>query len=234
LLITLKSSSESSNPIIVLQGVSKVFGRPNQETRALSNVNLRVNRGEYVAITGPSGGGKSTLLSIMGLLDEPSEGRYVLCDRPVESLSMSERAFARNSHLGFVFQAFNLIDDLTVFENVELPLVYRNLAKADRRLRVEQALKNVGLDADGGSYPRHLSGGQQQRVSMARAVVGEPAIVLADEPTGNLDSTNGRTIMDLLAKLHHRGTTICLVTHDAEFARCASRQISLFDGEIVP
>jgi putative ABC transport system ATP-binding protein len=221
-----------TSAIIVLEGVEKFFGPPKNETRALRGIDLCIAAGEYVAITGPSGGGKSTLLSIIGLLDVPSAGRCFLEGRATHKFGGRERAFVRNTQLGFVFQAFNLIEDLTVFENVELPLVYRGLSGNERRERVNEALDNVGLSLRKSSLPSSLSGGERQRASLARAVAGKPPILLADEPTGNLDSENGRVVMDLIAKLHSNGTTVCLVTHDRKFARLAERRVTLHDGRI--
>jgi putative ABC transport system ATP-binding protein len=203
------------------------------ETHALAGIHLDIKRGEYVAIAGPSGCGKSTLLSILGLLDTPSEGKYWLNDRPVESLSLSERARTRNREIGFIFQSFNLIGDLTVFENVELPLTYRGMKASERKTRCNAALERVGMAHRAKHLPSQLSGGQQQRVAVARAVVGEPLILLADEPTGNLDSKNGEMVMDLMRELHRAGATICMVTHDPRYAAHADRSIHLFDGRVV-
>jgi len=203
------------------------------ETHALSNVNVSIGRGEYVSIAGPSGCGKSTLLSILGLLDSPTQGSYALNSRPVATLKTSERARVRNREIGFIFQSFNLIGDLTVFENVELPLTYRGMRPAERRQRVSDALERVGMAHRAKHVPSQLSGGQQQRVAVARAVAGEPVILLADEPTGNLDSKSGEAVMDLLHELHQNGATICMVTHDPRYARHAQRTIHLFDGKIV-
>ena len=222
----------SSNSLIRLSDVKKVFYTDEVETHALSGIQLNVEKGEYISIAGPSGCGKSTLLSILGLLDTPSGGDYVLNDKPVENLSLSERARIRNREVGFIFQSFNLIGDLTVWENVALPLTYRGLVEAERRERVEEALAKVGMTARAKHYPAQLSGGQQQRVAVARALGGRPSILLADEPTGNLDSKNGDTIMALLRDLHAEGSTICLVTHDERYSRDAQRTIRLFDGEI--
>jgi putative ABC transport system ATP-binding protein len=203
------------------------------ETHALAGIQLEVQTGEYLAIAGPSGCGKSTLLSILGLLDTPSEGRYWLNGRPVEQLSLSERARTRNREIGFIFQSFNLIGDLTVFENVELPLTYRGMKASERKSRVGEALERVGMAHRAKHLPSQLSGGQQQRVAVARAVVGQPLILLADEPTGNLDSKNGEVVMDLLRELHKGGATICMVTHDPRYAAHADRSIHLFDGQVV-
>src|SRR5512139_2025591 len=219
--------------LITLEGVTKVFYTDEVETHALSGVHLRIERGEYVCIAGPSGCGKSTLLSILGLLDTPTEGRYSLSGQPVASLGHAARARIRNREVGFIFQSFNLIGDLTVFENVELPLTYRGLNTAERKQRVNEALEKVGMAHRTKHYPSQLSGGQQQRVAVARALAGKPAILLADEPTGNLDSKNGDAVMELLRGLHREGATICMVTHDQRFARHAERTVHLFDGRIV-
>jgi putative ABC transport system ATP-binding protein len=215
-----------------MEAVRKVFVTDEVETRALEGIDLEVKRGEYISISGPSGCGKSTLLSILGLLDSPSEGTYVLNGRPVQNLSLSERAKIRNREIGFVFQAFNLIGDLTVYENVELPLTYRGMGNAERKRRTQEALERMGMAHRMKHYPAQLSGGQQQRVAVARALAGEPSILLADEPTGNLDSANGEAVMELLTDLHKNGATICMVTHDPRYARCADRSIDLFDGRI--
>ena len=219
--------------LIHLDSVNNVFYTDELETHALTNIHLEIRRGEYVSIAGPSGCGKSTLLSILGLLDAPTTGRYTLAGEHVEALNMAERARIRNRQIGFIFQAFNLIGDLTVAENVELPLGYRKLAPAERKRRVEDALGRVGMMHRAKHYPAQLSGGQQQRVAVARALAGEPAILLADEPTGNLDSKNGEAVMDLLRELHAAGSTICMVTHDPRFTRYADRTVHLFDGRIV-
>ncbi|QQS48645.1 MAG: ABC transporter ATP-binding protein [Acidobacteriota bacterium] len=222
-----------SEPLLRLEGVTKVFLTDEVETHALSGVHLDINQGEYVSIAGPSGCGKSTLLSILGLLDSPSDGNYWLNGKPVQGLNMSERARIRNREIGFIFQSFNLIGDLTVYENVELPLTYRGMSSAERKQRVNAALEKVGMAHRAKHLPSQLSGGQQQRVAVARAVAGEPLILLADEPTGNLDSTNGEAVMELLRELHRGGATICMVTHDPRFARHADRSIHLFDGRVV-
>jgi putative ABC transport system ATP-binding protein len=219
--------------IIHLEGVSKIFSTDDMETHALNNIHLDVRRGEYVSISGPSGCGKSTLLAILGLLDSPSGGEYVLNGKPVQTLKLSERARIRNREIGFIFQAFNLIGDLTVYENVELPLTYRGMPGAERKRKVHEALERVGMGHRVKHYPSQLSGGQQQRVAVARALGGDPAILLADEPTGNLDSTNGEAVMELLRELHRGGSTICMVTHDPRFAACADRSVQLFDGRVV-
>jgi putative ABC transport system ATP-binding protein len=219
--------------LITLQGIRKVFLTDEVETHALDNINVEIDRGEYVSIAGPSGCGKSTLLSILGLLDTPSDGAYELNGQPVARLSMADRARVRNREIGFIFQSFNLIGDLTVYENVELPLTYRGMRPTERKQRVTDALERVGMAHRAKHLPSQLSGGQQQRVAVARAVCGEPAILLADEPTGNLDSKNGEAVMDLLKTLHQAGATICMVTHDARYASHADRTIHLFDGRVV-
>jgi putative ABC transport system ATP-binding protein len=216
-----------------LEGVGKVFFTDELETHALSGVHLDIDQGEYVAIAGPSGCGKSTLLSILGLLDSPNEGVYLLKGEPVHTLKWQQRAGLRNREIGFIFQSFNLISHLTVFENVELPLIYGGVSRADRKRQVEQALDRVGMGHRAKHLPSQLSGGQQQRVAVARALSGRPSLLLADEPTGNLDSHNGELVMDLLNELHQGGATVVTVTHDARFARRASRTVQLFDGRIV-
>ena len=223
----------SAQPLILLEGVTKVFYTDEVETHALSGVHLEIQRGEYVSIGGPSGCGKSTLLSIMGLLDTPTEGRYLINGRAVEKLKPAERARIRNREVGFIFQAFNLIGDLTVYENVELPLTYRGMRAAERKKRVHEALEKVGMSHRMKHYPSQLSGGQQQRVAVARGLGGNPSILLADEPTGNLDSTNGQAVMDLLSDLHKQGATVCMVTHDPRYASFADRTVHLFDGRVV-
>jgi len=222
-----------ADPLIRLEGIKKVFYTDEVETHALSDIHLEIKHGEYVAIAGPSGCGKTTLLSILGLLDTPTEGTYTLDNQPVARLSASDRARVRNRQIGFIFQAFNLIGDLTVYENVELPLTYRGMAAEERRKRVQSALERVGMSHRMKHFPAQLSGGQQQRVAVARAVAGDPAILLADEPTGNLDSTNGEAVMELLRELHQGGATICMVTHDPRYARHADRSVHLFDGKVV-
>jgi putative ABC transport system ATP-binding protein len=222
-----------SDVLIHLEGVTKVFLTDEVETHALAGIQLEIHRGEFVSIAGPSGCGKSTLLSILGLLDSPSDGSYTLNDRAVARLSLSERTRIRNREIGFIFQAFNLIGDLTVYENVELPLTYRGMSSSERKERVEQALEKVAMAHRMKHYPSQLSGGQQQRVAVARALVGEPSILLADEPTGNLDSKNGEAVMELLHELNRQGATLCMVTHDPRYAATASRNIHLFDGRIV-
>ena len=219
--------------LIQLTDIKKVFLTDEVETHALSGIHLEIQKGEYVSIAGPSGCGKSTLLAILGLLDTASDGSYVLNETNVSNLDHAERARIRNREIGFIFQSFNLIGDLTVFENVELPLTYRGLGAAERKERATEALEKVGMSHRMRHYPSQLSGGQQQRVAVARALGGKPSILLADEPTGNLDSKNGDAVMDLLRQLHREGATICMVTHDPRFARHADRQIHLFDGRIV-
>jgi putative ABC transport system ATP-binding protein len=216
-----------------MEGVTKVFLADEVETHALDGVHVEIGQGEFLAIAGPSGCGKSTLLSILGLLDSPTEGSYRLKDEPVAALSLSVRTEIRNREIGFIFQAFNLIGDLNVFENVELPLTYRSMPAAERKKRVYEVLERVGMAHRMKHYPSQLSGGQQQRVAVARALVGQPSILLADEPTGNLDSKNSEAVMELLQQLHHEGATICMVTHDPRFAGMADRTIHLFDGRIV-
>ena len=225
--------SAATDSLIHLDGVTKVFLTDEVETHALSGIHLEIKNGEYVSIAGPSGCGKTTLLSILGLLDTPTDGKYVLNNKEVSDLSFSERARIRNQEIGFIFQAFNLIGDLTVYENVELPLTYRGMASKERKERVQEALERVGMSHRMKHYPSQLSGGQQQRVAVARAVVGKPSILLADEPTGNLDSRNSESVMELLEELHKDGATICMVTHDPRFARYAGRSIHLFDGRVV-
>jgi putative ABC transport system ATP-binding protein len=220
-------------PVIEMRGVTKVFYTDEVETHALSEVDLTILPGEYVCVAGPSGCGKSTLLSIAGLLDAPTKGKYLLNGRPVEDLSMSERARIRNREIGFIFQNFNLIGDLTVHENVELPLTYRGMRSSERKERVHEALDRVGMAHRAKHYPSQLSGGEQQRVAVARALGGRPTILLADEPTGNLDSKNGDAVMELLTELHNEGATIGMVSHDPRYAAYAARQIQLFDGQIV-
>jgi putative ABC transport system ATP-binding protein len=220
-------------PLINLEGITKVFYTDEVETHALSGIHLQIQRGEYVSIAGPSGCGKSTLLAILGLLDSPTEGNYLLNEQAVSQLGLAERARIRNREVGFIFQSFNLIGDLTVYENVELPLTYRGMSTAERKGRISEALEKVGMAHRVKHFPSQLSGGQQQRVAVARALAGKPSILLADEPTGNLDSKNGEAVMLLLSELHREGATICMVTHDARFARHAERTIHLFDGRVV-
>jgi putative ABC transport system ATP-binding protein len=222
-----------AEPLIKLEGIKKVFLTDEVETHALSGIHLEVMPGEYIAIAGPSGCGKSTLLSILGLLDTPTDGAYTLNGKAVANLKMAERSRIRNREIGFIFQAFNLIGDLTVYENVELPLTYRGMASAERKKRVQESLEKVGMAHRMKHYPSQLSGGQQQRVAVARALGGSPSILLADEPTGNLDSRNGEAVMDLLKQLHRDGATICMVTHDPRYAQYADRSIHLFDGRVV-
>ena len=225
--------NDATQPLIHLRKVTKVFLTDEIETHALESVDLEIRNGEYVAISGPSGCGKSTLLSILGLLDTPSDGDYELNGQPVANLKMSESARTRNREIGFIFQSFNLIGDLSVYENVELPLTYRGMRPAERKERVTAALEKVEMAHRAKHLPSQLSGGQQQRVAVARAVCGQPSILLADEPTGNLDSKNGWAVMELLAGLHAEGSTICMVTHDPRYAEHAEREIHLFDGRVV-
>ncbi|MFZ3200729.1 MAG: ABC transporter ATP-binding protein [Candidatus Acidiferrales bacterium] len=222
----------NGQPLIRLEGVSKIFHTDEVETHALSGVHLEIKDGEFLSIAGPSGCGKSTLLSILGLLDSPTHGNYWIHTEAVEKLSLSDRTRIRNREIGFIFQAFNLIGDLTVYENVELPLTYRSISSEERKKRVEKALERVGMEHRMKHYPSQLSGGQQQRVAVARALVGQPSILLADEPTGNLDSKNSEAVMELLRELHREGATICMVTHDPRYASIADRTIHLFDGRI--
>src|SRR3981081_3074591 len=221
--------NNGSDPLIRLNSVTKVFLTDEVETHALSGIPLDIRPGEYVSIAGPSGCGKTTLLSILGLLDTPSDGSYLLEDKPVANLSPSERARIRNRRIRFAFPGVNLSGDLTVAENVELPLTYRGMSGTERTKRVQQALEKVGMSHRAKHYPVQLSGGQQQRVAVARAVVGDPAILLADEPTGNLDSSNGEAVMELLRTLNRAGATVCMVTHDPRYAKHADRSIHLFD-----
>jgi putative ABC transport system ATP-binding protein len=222
-----------SDALIRMQEIEKVFLTDEVETHALSNIHLDVKKGEWLSIVGPSGSGKTTLLAILGLLDTATGGEYLLDQKPVRDLHASDRAHVRNRHIGFIFQSFNLIGDLTVAENVELPLTYRGMPPAERKKRVEEALARVGMSHRARHMPGQLSGGQQQRVAVARAVAGDPLILLADEPTGNLDSKNGQTVMKLLSELHQSGSTLIMVTHDPAYARLATRTVSLFDGRIV-
>lgn len=225
---------ENTQPLIEIEELTKVFYTDEIETHALSGVHLKIERGEYVAMSGPSGCGKSTLLSIVGLLDTPTSGQYQLNGQPVENLDFAQRSRIRNQEIGFIFQSFNLIGDLTVYENVELPLTYRSgMAAPERKRRVQESLERVGMAHRMRHYPSQLSGGQQQRVAVARALAGSPSILLADEPTGNLDSKNGEAVMELLRNLHREGSTICMVTHDPRFAAHADRNIHLFDGKVV-
>src|SRR5437667_747463 len=224
---------KSAQPLLRLEGIKKVFFTDEVETHALAGIHLEINQGDYLSIAGPSGCGKSTLLSILGLLDSPTEGAYTLNGQPVATLGHSERARIRNREIGFIFQSFNLIGDLTVFENVELPLTYRGMSGTERKQYVTEALERVGMGHRAKHLPSQLSGGQQQRVAVARALAGKPAILLADEPTGNLDSRNGEAVMSLLKELHAGGATICMVTHDERFAQHADRTVHLFDGRVV-
>jgi putative ABC transport system ATP-binding protein len=223
----------NTQSLIQLEGVSKVFYTEDVETHALNSIFLEIGQGEFVAIAGPSGCGKTTRLSILGLLDTPTGGEYRLVGEPVAKLTAGQRAHIRNREIGFIFQAFNLIGDLTVYENVELPLTYRGMPQAERKKRVMEALERVGMVHRTGHYPAQLSGGQQQRVAVARAIAGSPSVLLADEPTGNLDSTNGEAVMDLLKELHRGGATIVMVTHDPRYAEYAERSIHLFDGQVL-
>jgi putative ABC transport system ATP-binding protein len=225
--------SANGHSVIRLDGVTKVFFTDEVETHALSGIHLEIGHGEFISIAGPSGCGKSTLLSILGLLDTPTAGAYWLNDKPAEKLKLSERARIRNREIGFIFQSFNLIGDLSVYENVELPLTYRGMPSNERKKRVHDGLEKVGMAHRTNHFPSQLSGGQQQRVAVARAIAGNPLILLADEPTGNLDSVNGEAVMSLLRNLHREGATICMVTHDPRFARYAERTIHLFDGRVV-
>jgi len=227
------ASAGGSQAVIRLSGIKKVFYTDEVETHALQDIHVEVQPGEYVAMEGPSGCGKTTLLSILGLLDTPTDGEYTLAGEPVAQLTPSQRARIRNRQIGFIFQAFNLIGDLTVYENVELPLTYRGMGAAERRQKTNSALERVGMAHRAKHFPAQLSGGQQQRVAVARALGADPLILLADEPTGNLDSKNGDAVMDLLKELHDNGATVCIVTHDPRYAHHAERTINLFDGRIV-
>jgi putative ABC transport system ATP-binding protein len=224
--------ARTGKALLSLEGIKKIYYTDEVETHALSDVTLDIDEGEYVSIAGPSGSGKTTLLSILGLLDSPTEGEYTLAGEAVANLSLADRARVRNRQIGFIFQAFNLIGDLTVAENVELPLTYRGMTAGERKTRVRDSLERVAMSHRANHYPSQLSGGQQQRVAVARAVAGDPAILLADEPTGNLDSQNSEAVMELLSELHRGGATICMVTHDSRYARNADRVISLFDGRV--
>lgn len=226
-------AAAANGTLIRMENITKVFYTDEIETHALSGIHMEIRKGEYVSIAGPSGSGKSTLLAIIGLLDSPTDGSYVLNGNSVANLNISERSRIRNREIGFIFQSFNLIGDLNVYENVELPLTYRGMPAAERKQRVQTALERVGMSHRTKHYPSQLSGGQQQRVAVARALAGSPSILLADEPTGNLDSRNAEAVMDLLRDLHREGATICMVTHDPRFARHADRQIHLFDGRVV-
>ena len=226
-------AANEEHTLIHLKDIKKVFYTDEVETHALADVHLEIKQGEYVAISGPSGCGKTTLLSLLGLLDTPTGGEYLLDGVPVAGLDAAQRARVRNRQIGFIFQAFNLIGDLTVYENVELPLTYRGMSSTERKERVHAALERVGMAHRVKHYPAQLSGGQQQRVAVARAVAGDPAILLADEPTGNLDSVNGESVMGLLQELHRNGATICMVTHDPRYELHADRSVHLFDGRVV-
>ncbi len=230
---TATAATGATPALIKLEGIKKVFLTDEVETHALSGIHLDIFKGEFVSIAGPSGCGKSTLLSILGLLDSPSDGKYILNGQAVENITLSDRARIRNREIGFIFQSFNLIGDLTVYENVELPLTYRGMPAAERKQRTVEALERVGMGHRAKHLPSQLSGGQQQRVAVARALAGSPSVLLADEPTGNLDSKNGDAVMELLRDLHRAGSTIVMVTHDNRFARSADRTIHLFDGRIV-
>ena len=222
-----------TDPLLQLDAIEKVFVADEVETHALASIHLAVTRGEWLAIVGPSGSGKTTLLAILGLLDTATGGRFLLDGKPVHDLSPRERARVRNRDIGFIFQSFNLIGDLNVFENVELPLTYRGLPPPERQRRVEAALARVGMSHRARHLPGQLSGGQQQRVAVARAVAGDPVLLLADEPTGNLDTKNGQAVMKLLGELHQGGSTVIMVTHEASYAKLATRRVTLFDGRIV-
>lgn len=224
--------STNEQPMIRLEGATKIFYAEEVETHALADVSLEIRKGDYVSISGPSGSGKSTLLSILGLLEPPTDGDYLLKGTSVADLSLTDRSRIRNREIGFIFQSFNLIGDLSVSENVELPLTYREMSNSERKRRVKAALDRVGMSHRSKHMPNQLSGGQQQRVAVARAVAGEPALLLADEPTGNLDSANGDAVMDLLHELHRDGATVCLVTHSPHYARYADHVVHLFDGRI--
>ncbi len=232
-LPALAPKAAPTRPLLELTGIAKTFHTDDVETRALSSVELSVGKGEFVSISGPSGSGKSTLLAILGLLDVPSEGEYRIDGQDTARLDPVRRAAMRNRSIGFIFQAFNLIGDLTVEENVELPLTYRGLPAAERRQRVAAALDGVRMGHRARHMPAQLSGGQQQRVAVARAIAGDPLILLADEPTGNLDSKNGDAVMELLEQMHAKGATICMVTHNEDYARKATRVVHLFDGRVV-
>jgi putative ABC transport system ATP-binding protein len=226
-------ASNGDGALISMRSIKKVFYTDDVETHALSDVHFEIAKGEYVAISGPSGCGKTTLLSILGLLDSPTTGEYTLAGESVARLTPTERARVRNRQIGFIFQAFNLIGDLSVFDNVELPLTYRDMPAAERKDRVAAALERVGMSHRAKHFPAQLSGGQQQRVAVARAVAGDPAILLADEPTGNLDSKNGEAVMELLRELNANGSTVCMVTHDSRYAQHADREVQLFDGRVL-
>jgi putative ABC transport system ATP-binding protein len=229
---TTASNTAASEPLVRLRNLSKIFYSDELETRAVSGLDLNIDRGEYVAISGPSGSGKSTLLSIIGLLDSPTEGEYILAGEPVTELSRAERARLRGQHIGFIFQAFNLIGSMTVLANVERPMTFRKMPADERRRRATEALERVGMSNRAKHYPSQLSGGQQQRVAVARAVAGSPSLLLADEPTGNLDSENGEKVMELLRELHKGGATVCMVTHDPRYTRDANRTVHMLDGRM--
>ena len=226
-------SQNNNLPLIQLNAVTKVFLADEVETHALSGIHLEINKGEYLSIAGPSGCGKSTLLSILGLLDTPSEGTYQLNGQPVQSLTLGDRARIRNREIGFIFQSFNLIGDLTVFENVELPLTYRGMAQAERKQRVLGALEKVGMSHRAKHLPSQLSGGQQQRVAVARALGGSPSVLLADEPTGNLDTRTSIEIMGLFQELNESGITIVMVTHELDIAAYCRRMVVMRDGQVI-
>ena len=234
-----KSADEPARqdmPLIRLEHVSRVFPgeTANEQTRALWDVTVDINRGEYVSVSGPSGCGKSTFLSVLALLDTPTSGRYYLDGRPTDQLTPAEKARLRNIEIGLIFQSFNLIADMSVYENVEYPLVLRNVVPADRKARVDAALERVGLTGRGKLRPGQLSGGHQQLVAVARAITGRPSILLADEPTGNLDSKSGDALMEMLGELHADGATVCLASHDPRYIARAGRHIYLFDGQVSP
>ena len=219
--------------VVTMKNIHKRYDGQQIETHALQGVSLEISQGEFVAITGPSGCGKSTLLSIMGLMDSASEGDYQIAQIPTKNLKVDQRTQIRNEHIGYVFQSFNLIDSLTVFENVALPLEHRNIKAKEIKQRVEEVLAQVDMAHRQSYRPNQLSGGQQQRIAIARALVGKPDLILVDEPTGNLDSKNGDQVMALLENLNKNGSTIVMVTHDSRYSRCANRQIQLLDGKIV-
>jgi len=222
----------SWSPLVFMEDVTKVFRAGQLENRVLAGINLEINTGEYVLIVGPSGCGKSTLLAIMGLMDSPTDGVYCFDGKPVKNMSLSERARIRSHDIGFVFQNFNLIGDLTVFENVEQPLTYQKMRSSERKVLVQEALERVGMINQARRRPGQLSGGEQQRVAVARALVGKPRILLADEPTGNLDSAGGQAIMNLLRQVHQSGTTVCMVTHDPRFVHLADQVVQMLDGRL--
>jgi putative ABC transport system ATP-binding protein len=229
------TAADPAMPVIRLEHISRIYkGDADEETRALDDVSLDIQRGEYVSVSGPSGCGKTTLLSILGLLETPTSGRYWLNGRPTDRLTAAERARVRNLEVGLVFQSFNLLGDLTVFENVEYPLTVRGVPPAERKARVDAALDRVGLAARARQRPGALSGGHQQLVAVARAITGRPAILLADEPTGNLDSRSGEALMKMFGELHAAGATLCVVTHDPRWLEQVQRQLSLFDGRLSP